>query len=58
MALITLKDWAIRHGIDPATARQKALRGGFKTAEKVGRDWMIDADEPKVDLRRKDAEQE
>ena len=58
MALITLKDWAIRHGIDPATARQKALRGGFKTAEKVGRDWMIDDDEPKVDLRRKDAEQE
>jgi hypothetical protein len=50
--MITLKAWALRHGIDPATARQKALRGGFKTAEKVGRDWMIDADEPKVDLRK------
>lgn len=49
---ITLKEWAIRHGIDPATARQKALRGGFQTAEKVGRDWMIDADEPHVDLRK------
>ena len=49
---ITLKEWAIRHGIDPATARQKALRGGFKTAEKAGRDWMIDADEPHVDLRK------
>ena len=48
---ITLKEWALRHGIDPATARQKALRGGFKTAAKIGRDWMIDADEPKVDLR-------
>lgn len=49
--MITLKAWALRHGIDPATARQKALRGGFKTAVKVGRDWMIDEDEPKVDLR-------
>lgn len=49
--MIPLKDWAVRHGIAPATARQKALRGGFKTAEKVGRDWMIDADEPHVDLR-------
>lgn len=51
---ITLKEWAIRHGINPATARQKALRGGFKTAAKIGRDWMIDADEPHVDLRRKE----
>lgn len=50
--MITLKAWALRHGIDPATARQKALRGGFKTAVKVGRDWMIDEDEPKVDLRK------
>lgn len=50
--IITLKDWAIRHGIAPATARQKALRGGFKTAEKVGRDWLIDEDEPHVDLRK------
>lgn len=51
MKQITLKDWAIRHGIDPATARQKALRGGFATAVKVGRDWMIDEDEPKVNLK-------
>jgi predicted site-specific integrase-resolvase len=52
--MITLKEWALRHGIAPATARQKALRGGFKTAEKVGRDWMIDEDEPRRDLRKKD----
>jgi len=42
MALITLKEYAERHGRNPATARQKALRGGFKTAEKIGRDWFID----------------
>lgn len=52
---ITLKEWAIRHGIDPATARQKALRGGFKTAGKAGRDWLIDENEPKVDLRKERA---
>lgn len=27
MDYITLKDWAIAHGIDPATARQRAGRG-------------------------------
>lgn len=49
---ITLKEWAIAHGIDPSTARHKAIKGGFQTAEKIGRDWMIDEDEPHVDLRK------
>ena len=53
MAYITLKAWAEREGIDPATARQKALRGGFKTATKVGRDWIIDEAEKRTDLRFK-----
>lgn len=53
MAYITLKAWAEREGIDPATARQKALRGGFKTAMKVGRDWVIDEAEKRTDLRFK-----
>lgn len=50
---IPLKDWAKKHGIDPATARQRALRGSFQTAEKIGRDWVIKEDEPHVDHRRK-----
>ena len=55
MALITLKEYAERHGRDPATVRQKALRGTFVTAVKIGRDWLIDEDEPYSDLRsRKD----
>jgi hypothetical protein len=54
MGKITLKAWAERHGIDPSTARHKAIKGGFQTAEKIGRDWMIDADEPHADLRRKE----
>lgn len=51
---ITLKEWAERHGIDPATARQRALRGAFQTARKIGNLWIIDKDEPLVDHRRKD----
>lgn len=53
MALITLKEYAIRNGINPATARQKAGRGGYNTAIKIGRDWMIDDSEPHIDLRVK-----
>ena len=49
--MIPLKDWAVRNGLSPDTARQKALRGGFKTARKVGRDWMISASEVNIDHR-------
>ena len=51
--LISLSDYARLHNVNPATARQKALRGGFKTARKIGRDWVIDKNEPYKDLRRK-----
>lgn len=49
--LIPLSVYAKLNGITPATARQKAIRGGWKTAVKVGRDWFIDPDEPHTDLR-------
>lgn len=51
MAEISLKEYANKYGIDPSTARQRALRGAFRTAHKVGRDWVIDEDEPLVDHR-------
>lgn len=51
--LIPLKQWAENHGISPATARQRAGRGAFETAIKVGRDWFISKDEPLVDHRLK-----
>lgn len=54
---ITLAEYARRHGRALDTVRQKAYRGGFKTARRVGRDWLIDEDEPLVDNRRKLAEQ-
>ena len=56
MALITLKDYAERLGKNPVIARQKAIRGGFQTARKIGRDWFIDEDEPYTDNRVKSGE--
>lgn len=55
--LISLTEYARLNGRNPATARQMALRGGFRTARKVGRDWMIDSEEPYPDKRRKNAMQ-
>ena len=51
--LITLKEWAEINGLESSTARQKAARGSFKTARKIGRQWFIDADEPNSDNRVK-----
>ncbi len=51
MARITLKEYALRLGKNPVTVRQKAIRGGFQTTEKFGRDWTIDEDEPYTDNR-------
>lgn len=50
---IPLKEWARKNGIDESTARQKARRGGFKTAHKLGRDWFISEMESNQDGRRK-----
>lgn len=54
MAFISLAEYARRHGRLPDSARQKAQRGGFKTATKIGRDWLIDEDEPYEVLTTKD----
>ena len=51
--LIPIIEWAEAHNIDDSTARKKAIRGGFKTAIKIGRQWFIDKDEPNTDNRIK-----
>ena len=51
--LISLAEYAKAHGRDPATARQMALRGGFETARKIGRNWVIDDGETWPDRRVK-----
>lgn len=53
MGKILLSEYARRQGIAPETAKQKALRGGFKTTEKMGKYWMIDEHEPYIDKRIK-----
>ena len=53
MAMISLKEYAQRHGKNPTGLRYKAAQGRFKTAVKVGRDWIIDEDEPWEDRRVK-----
>lgn len=51
MALITLKEYAEKHGRSQITVRQKLYRGGFKTAQKIGRQYFIDENEPYIDER-------
>ncbi len=49
--LITLKEYCLKHNKNHCTARQRAARGSFKTAQKIGRDWFIEEDEPWIDNR-------
>lgn len=51
--LISLAEYALKHNRNPDTIRQKCARGGFKTARKIGRNWVIDSEEPMTDLRFK-----
>lgn len=55
MALISLKDYADKIGKPYPLVYQKAVRGGFETAQKVGSRWVIDASEPWVDMRHRQA---
>lgn len=54
MALISLVEYAQRVGISPDTARQRAGRGAYKTAVKIGRNWLIDENEQHIDGRKRD----
>lgn len=51
--LITIKEYAEQHGVSASAVHRKAVRGGYKTAQKIGRDWLIDSDEEYTDLRVK-----
>ena len=54
--LISLAEYAERHGKCQEAARKMAQRGGFKTAQKIGRNWVIDSEEPWPDRRVKTGE--
>ena len=49
--LIPIKQYAEMHCKATATVRQKCIRGTFATAQKIGRDWLIDDQEPYRDAR-------
>lgn len=47
---ITSNEYAKKNGISPSAVRHKILRGNLK-AKKIGRDWLIEEDEPYTDKR-------
>lgn len=51
--LITIKEYSERNGLNHTNVRHKCQRGSYKTAKKIGRDWLIDEDELDVDHRIK-----
>ncbi len=51
MALISIKEYAERNGLLHDSVRHKCQRGTYKTARKIGRDWVIDEKEPNKDRR-------
>ena len=54
--LISLAEYAERHGKCQESARKMAQRGGFQTARKIGRNWLIEDSEPWPDRRVKTGE--
>lgn len=53
MAKILLSEYAAKHGKSKSTCLQKAARGYFQSAQKIGRQWFIEENEPYTDARIK-----
>lgn len=51
--LISLAEYAEKNGRKHSSARCMAIRGSFKTARKIGRNWVIEESEPWPDHRYK-----
>lgn len=50
--LIPIKEYAEKNGIDPATVRQRILRGAMPGAVKLANSWFVPRDLPLTDNRR------
>ena len=50
---ISLAEYARQRGIPLSTAQQRARRGCYATAVKIGRDWLLDEEDEPVDRRIK-----
>ena len=51
--LITLAEYARQRGIPHSTTQQRARRGCYVTAVRLGRDWLIEDDDEPIDHRIK-----
>ena len=51
--MISIADYAAQNGRSHIAVRKMAARGGFKTAVKIARNWIIDENEPYPDARIK-----
>ena len=51
--LISIKEYAERNGLRHDNVRHQCQRGSYKTAKKIGRDWLIDENEKDADHRIK-----
>ncbi len=52
--LISLGEYAKMKNKDASCARKKAKKGDFKTAKKIGNQWVIESNEEWIDRRRKE----
>lgn len=50
---ISTTDWALLHGVTPATARNWARSGRFKSARKVSGVWTVSENEPMPERPKK-----
>lgn len=55
MNLISLTEYAKLHNVDTSSVRRKILRGNLP-AQKIGRNWAIDKNQPYTDHRKKSGE--
>lgn len=51
--LISLAEYAKKHGKEISTVRQLCLRGNLPTAQKIGHYWVVEEDTPYPDHRIK-----
>ncbi len=48
---ISASEYAMLHGVSHEAIKKKCQRGGFASARKIGRNWVIDKTEPFTDRR-------
>lgn len=51
---VSVEQYARMHSVSTTTVRQRIYRGSYTTARKIGRDWVLDKDEPHLDHRTRE----